>query len=161
MGYLKDIQTNLDIQAFPGATFEAAGEIPNTQCAEAQIESAVGQTFNFVAKLLLDANKFIGYDLTGKVCTITASVGGNIGDFDIDSNTDDSLNLAQDPGNGNPVTYHVHDGGELEITRDVASLAAFIHAAGYSYTFKGGKLYTNIPSAQLQPACTITFDPLT
>ncbi len=161
MGYLKDIHSNLDIQAFPGAHFEIAGDVPTAQCSEAKIEGDNATTSNFPGFLLNDPSAFTGYDLTGKVCTITASVGGNIGDFDIVSNTAGALELLQDPGDGDPVSYYVHDGGTLILTRSAKSFAEYIHAAGYAYTIKGGKLYTNMPSGLLKNACTILFDPLT
>lgn len=160
MGYIKDIHSNLDIQAFPGARFEIAGDVPVAQCSEAKIEGDDATTENATYKTLLHAGKFAGYDLTGKVTTITASVGGNTGDFDILSNTDDQLFFNQDPGDADPVTYYVHDGGSLILTRNAKSFAEYIHAAGYAYTIKGGKLYTNMPSDQLKDACTILFDPL-
>ena len=161
MGHIKDIKSNLDPQTFPGAHFEIAGTVPTPQCSEAKIEGDDAQTFNAEIKRLKDVGKFAGYDLTGKVCTITESVGGNTGDFDITSNSDDFLDLIQDPGNGDPVEYYVHDGAELILTRDVQSFAEFIHAAGYAYTIKGAKLFTDMPSDQLKNACSILFDPLT
>ncbi|MBA7528101.1 hypothetical protein ES705_20284 [subsurface metagenome] len=160
MGHIKDIKSNLDPQAFPGATFQIEGTVPEAQCSEAKIEGDSAVTSS-AGPLLQDAGKFAGYALTGKVCTITASVGGNTGDFDITNNDEDGLLLAQDPGDGDPVTYYVHDGAELILTRDVQSFADYIHAAGYAYTIKAGKLFTNMPSDQLKNACTILFDPLT
>lgn len=161
MGHLKDITNQPKIQTFPSTTFQIEGEVPKAQCTEAKIEGDDAHTDAEPDRRLVDPNKFTGYALGAKICTITASVGGNTGDFTIEWNSDSVLKLATDPGNGDPVTYHVHDGGELELARDVQSFAEFIHAAGYAYTIKGGKLHTNIPSAQLQDACTITFDPLT
>lgn len=160
MGYIRRLDSNADIQAFPGALFELAGEVPAPQCSEAKLEGDDAYTVDGITKRLYHTGKFIGYDLSGKVCTITASVGGNTGDFDIGSNIDDSLNLNQNPGSGNPVTYYVHDGGSLILTRNVQSFAEYIHAAGYAYTIKGGKLYTNMPNGLLKDACTILFDPL-
>ena len=161
MGHIKDIKSNLDPQAFPAATFEIAGEVPASQCSEAKIEGNNAVTSDAFLKLLRDWNAFTGWNLTGKICTITASVGGNTGDFDILSNDDSFLNFAQDPGNGDPVQYYIHNGGELILTRNIQSFAEFIHAAGHSYTIKGAKLYTTIPSNQLKNACSILFDPLT
>lgn len=161
MSYIKDLQSNPDPQSFPGAKFEISGTPPKPQCTEAEIEGDSADTEAAPINKLSDANKFTAYDLTGKVCHITASVGGNTGDFDITGNDEHTLDLIQDPGDADPVTYHITDGAELELTRNAQSFAEFIHAAGYAYTFKGGKLYTNIPSGQLQPACTITWDPIT
>ncbi len=56
-------------------------------------------------KSLGDIDKFDGYSLAGIVCTITASTGGNIGDFTIVSNTKDKLIFTTDPGNGTAVSY--------------------------------------------------------
>lgn len=160
MGYIRRLDTNADIQAFPGALFELTGHVPTPQCSEAKLEGVNGGTGSMPNFHLIDNGAFTGYDLTGKVCTITASVGGNLGDFDIISNTPSDLTLAQDPGTGYTVTYYIHDGGELILTRDIPSFAKFIHAAGYAYTIKGGKLYTDMPSGLLKRACTILFDPL-
>ena len=161
MSYIKDLQSNPDPQTFPGAKFEVAGTPPKAQCTEAKIEGDNADTENDPTFRLTDFANFTGYNLIGKVCHITASVGGNTGDFDITDNDDNSLTLLQDPGEGDPVTYHITNGAALELTRNAQSFADFIHAAGYAYTFKGGKLYTDIPSGQLQPACTITWDPIT
>lgn len=161
MGHIKDIKSNLDPQAFPGATFEIQGTVPEPQCSEAKIEGDDATTENLGFKQLRHTAKFTGWNLTGKVCTITTNPGGNTGDFDIDSNTNDFLFFDQNPGNGSPTTYYVHNGGELILTRDIQSFAEFIHAAGYAYTIKGGKLFTSMPSALLKNACSILFDPLT
>lgn len=161
MGSIRRLDANVDIQAFPGAHFLINNEVPKAQCTEAHIEGDSAITDVIPPARLHDTNAFIRYNLSGKVCHITASVGGNIGDFDIDSNTDSNLWLIQDPGEGDPVTYHVTDAGEFELTRNQASFAAFIHAAGYAYTFKGGRLYTNMPNGLLKDACTILWDPQT
>ncbi len=160
MGHLKDIKSNLDPQAFPGATFEIAGEVPQAQCSEAQIEGDDATTDTMMLRLY-DTNKFAGWDLADKVCHITASVGGNTGDFLIISNNPDHLQFVIDPGDGDPVEYHITDGPELILTRDVQSFAQFLHQAGHPYTIKGGKLYTSVPYTVLQNACTILFHPLT
>ena len=160
MGHLKDIANQPKLQTFPSSTFEIAGQVPTAQCSEAKIEGDTATTSSITWRLI-QAGKFEGWNLAGKICTITASVGGNTGDFDIIDNTFDHLSLNQDPGDGDPVEYYVHDGGTLILTRDIQSFAEFIHAASYAFTIKGGKLYTNIPSSQLQNACTILFDPLT
>ncbi|MBA7652960.1 hypothetical protein ES703_60800 [subsurface metagenome] len=161
MGHIKDIKSNLDPQTFPGAHFELSGDVPAAQCSEAQLEADDARTASIPVFRLHDVGKFVGWDLLGKVCHITASVGGNTGDFQISDNTDDRCDLDQDPGTGDPVSYYITNGGELILTRDVQSFADFIHAAGYAFTIKGGKLYTDMPSDQLKNACTILFDPLT
>lgn len=161
MGSLRRLDANVDIQSFPGAHFVINNDVPAAQCSEAQIEGDDATTTTLPDRKLVNLGAFVGYDLTGKVCHITASVGGNTGDFDIEANDNNVLELTQDPGTGNPVTYYITDGGELILTRNEHSFAAYIHAAGYAYTFKGGKLYTNMPSGQLKEACTILFDPIT
>lgn len=161
MGSLRRLDANVDIQSFPGAHFVINNDVPAAQCSEAQIEGDDAETRSVPSNRLIDTGAFVGFDLTGKICHITASIGGNTGDFDITSNDDNTLFLLQNPGTGDPVTYYITDGGELILTRNETSFATFIHAAGYAYTFKGGKLYTNMPSGQLKEACTILFDPIT
>ncbi|MBA7705924.1 hypothetical protein ES703_114766 [subsurface metagenome] len=137
-----------------------AGDVPASQCSEAKIEGDDAITSS-AQKSLIDPGAFAGFALVGKVLNITASVGGNTGLFSISFNDDNILGLFTDPGDGDPVTYFLRNGGELILTRNIQSFAEFISAAGYAYTIKGAKLYTNIPSEFLQPACTILFDPLT
>lgn len=161
MGSIRRLDSNVDIQAFPGARFIINNEVPAAQCSEAKIEGNTAITTSAPDNDLYDPGKFTGYILAGKTCHITASVGGNIGDFPIIGNSNNYIEFNQDPGNGNPVTYYITDGGELVLTRDEASFAAFIHAAGYSYTFKGGRLFTDMPNGQLKNACTILWDPQT
>lgn len=161
MGYIKDIANQPNLQTFPDATFEIAGDVPQAQCSEARIEGDHASTDRRAPFSLTDLGAFTGWNLTGDICHITENPGGNTGDFDILSNTVDVLILLQQPGNGSPTVYYVSNDIGLIITRDVASFAQFIHAAGYPYTIKGGKLYTNIPSNLLQPACSILFNPLT
>ncbi len=160
MGYLKDVHSNKDTQAFPGAEFEIAGEVPAPQCSEAKIESILGFT-NEIGPILFDTGKFVGWNLAGKKITITFPLD-MIGTFDINDNLDDLLVVATELiGPRANINYYIHNGGSLILTRNVTSFTAFIRAAGYAYTIKGGKLYTNIPAEFLQPACTILFDPLT
>lgn len=161
MGYIRKLDTNVDIQTFPGAKFELTGDVPAPQCSEAQIESITGTTRSFPPTDLSDTGKFVGFDLTGKVCHILVSPTGNTGDFGITYNTNSILTLDGDPGASNDVEYYISNGGELILTRNVKSFAQFIHAAGYAYTIKSGKLYTNMPTGLLKDACTILFDPLT
>ena len=161
MGYLKDVHSNKDTQAFPGAEFEIAGEVPESQCSETRLEGINGLTRGAPFKDLLNAPIFEGWNLIGKICHIITNPGGNTGDFDIIANSPNHLDFAQDPGFGDPTDFYISNGSTLILTRDLKSFAQFIHAAGYAYTIKGGKLYTDIPSAQLQTACTILFDPLT
>jgi len=161
MGHIKDIANQPKIQPFPSATFEIVGEVPAAQCSEYRFEGDDAETWSLPHFRLWHASKFTGWDLTGKVCHITANPGGNTGDFNIISNTLNALKLVQDPGNGNPTTYFIPNGGTMIIPRTIVSFASYIQAAGYAYTIKGGKLYTDMPSGQLKDACSILFDPLT
>ncbi|MBA7647989.1 hypothetical protein ES703_55768 [subsurface metagenome] len=158
MGHIRRLDSNADIQAFPGANFEIAGSVPAPQCSEAKIEG-IGELK--ATNQLWDTAKFTGWDLSGKFVTVVSSTPDRAGTYPIASNGDDFLWLGTEPGNAVDVVYYVHNGGALILTRNVSSFAAFIHAAGYAYTIKGGKLYTNIPAGQLKNACTILFDPLT
>ncbi|MBA7701205.1 hypothetical protein ES703_109938 [subsurface metagenome] len=160
MGHIKDIKSNLDPQAFPGATFEIAGEVPAPQCSEAKLEGDHGETWADT-NAFRDPNKFIGWALVGKKLTIT-SPPPQCPTYDITANDGTFLLINPNTPAASPDNvYYVHNGGSLILTRDVPSFTKFIHAAGYAYTIKGGKLYTNMPSAQLKDACTILFDPLT
>lgn len=160
MGFLKHIHSNLDIQAFPGARFEITGEVPAPQCSEAKIEGEHGET-SMGGNGLIDTGAFVGFDLTDKILHVT-SPEENKGDYTIIGNTDDQcICLPVFPITWNNNVYFITDGGELVLTRNVKSFAEFIHAAGYAYTIKGRKLYTDMPTAQLKDACTVIFDPLT
>lgn len=143
---------------FPGANFRAFDDIPAAECSEAKIEGDQARTTT-PCMCLIDLDKFTGYNLPGKVCTITTSVGGNTGDFDITWNDDNVLDLAQDPGNGHPVEYHVHDGGELILTQSVSSLAALARSLGKAYTFASGCFYSDMTEPHMQAACSILYDP--
>lgn len=160
MGHLKDIANQPKTQTFPNSTFEIAGEVPAAQCSEAQIEGDHGVTFGDSA-VFQDIGAFFGFDLAGKILHITAPPA-NVGDYDIAFSFDNHLIIIPwAPIASNDNVYFVTNGGELILTRNLQSFAKFICAAGYAYTIKGSKLYTNIPSEFLQPACTILFDPLT
>lgn len=160
MGFIKDIHSNLDIQAFPGAHFEIVGDVPAPQCSEYAIEGDHGLTFAF-GITLTDPGKFAGYNLNGKFLHIT-SPPPNVSTRPIVANSDNHVQCTGTVPDASPDNvYTVTDGGELILTRDVASFAQYIHAAGWAYTIKGGKLYTNMPSDQLKTACSILFDPLT
>ncbi|MBA7689073.1 hypothetical protein ES703_97568 [subsurface metagenome] len=160
MGHLKDIANQSKIQSFPSATFEIEGEPPASQCAEAKIESTIGDPVPGTGNLT-DVGRFTGFNLAGKKITVLAPPI-EVGTYDIVFNTNDNILTTNTwTVDGPVVSYYVHNGGSLILTRDLQSFAQFIIAAGYSYTIKGGKLYTNIPSVNLQPACSILFDPLT
>lgn len=157
MGHIKDIANQPKLQSFPNSTFEIQGIVPASQCSEAQVQG----TGTALLQEITEAGNFIGWNLTGKKVTVTAPPA-KAGTYDIINNNDNTLFLIHDFGIPSVlVDYYCHNGGALILTRDITSFAAFISAAGYSYTIKGAKLYTNIPSVQLQPACSILFDPLT
>lgn len=159
MGSIRRLDNNADPQAFPGANFEIVGSVPVAQCSEAQIEGTEGTTWAD-DNTLNDAGAFAGFDLTGKILHITAPPA-NAGDYTIASNTNDLLIFAPNTSETSFTTeYYVTDGGELILTRNATSFASYIHAAGYAYTFKGGKLHTNMPNGQIKDACTILWDPL-
>ncbi len=160
MGSLRELNGNPDQQSFPAATFAIEGEIPEAQCTEAVIQADDAITRNIPFADLEDPGAFAGFALTDKFCHITASVGGITGVFIITGHDDDFLFLAGNPGNGNPVSYYISNGGQLETTRDLNSFAAFIDQNGGAYTIKGGVLYTDMTSVALEPACSIVFDPL-
>lgn len=158
MGYIRT-KTAGQIPGFPGAKAEVHGTPPLAQCTEAKIEGTNATTETIGTKLT-KAGAFAGYTLDGKSCTILTSIGGNTGEFAITSNTDDVLTLGSDPGNGDPVSFQLHDAGELEITRTLNDFAKLAHAEGYAHTILNGKLYTDLPDAQLNGACSIIWNPL-
>lgn len=161
MGSILRLDSGVNIQTFPGATFEIVGDVPAPQCSEARLEGTEGRTDIGNPYYRDYTYPFAGYDLTGKILHVLTppSIAG---DYTILSNSAYQLNLeAGMPDSTVNSHYYVSDGGELILTRDVPSFAAFIHAQGWAYTIKGGKLYTNMPSGQLKDACTILFDPIT
>lgn len=158
MPYIKELNGNPDQQSFPGATFEIEGEVPQAQCSEAKIEGDDADTYG---TYLEDIGAFTGYDLIGKKCTILEEGEGPPGTYNIIANTNNFIQVDQLLGGHTPVSYYIHNGGSLIITRNISSFATYLDSKGYAYTIKGGKLYTNASSVQLQPACSILFDPLT
>ena len=160
MPNLIDISAKPDPNHFPGATFTIEGTIPKAQCTEAVIDRTNGTTAQ-VPNRLTDPGAFVGFVLAGKIATITVSPTGNTGNFTISSHSPDELLLVEDPGVSIGVVYYIHDGAELELQRNPETFAAFIRAAGYAHTIKGGKLYTDCPSTLLAPACSILWNPLT
>lgn len=160
MGHLKDIANQSKIQSFPSSTFEIEGEPPASQCSEARIESVTGDPIPGTG-FMSDPGKFVGWNLAGKKIHVLFPPT-DVGTYAITANGDDNLICTNIWIEGNPIVeYYISNGGSLILTRDLQSFAQYIQAAGYSYTIKGGKLYTNIPSVNLQPACSILFDPIT
>ena len=126
MGHLKDIANQPNQQTFPESTFSIVGDVPASQCSEAKIEGDNAVVSFIPNNFLYEPAKFTGFNLAGKVCTITINPVGPTGDYDINFNTPDVLALQQNPGDGKPVSYYVHDGGTLILTRDAASFAEYI-----------------------------------
>jgi len=160
MGYIKDITNQPNQQTFPSSTYEIADEVPAAQCSDATIQAQDGIT-NAGSPALIDGGKFAAWGLGGNFCTITAPPA-NAGDYLITLNSDNFLILQGfNPITSNENHYFVHNGGTLIQTRNLQSFADYITAQGYSYTIKGGTLYTNAPENIMSPACKILFDPLT
>lgn len=107
MGQLRNANAQ-DRSSFPGSDFAASDAVPTTQCETSPIFSTNAITITPGFRLT-DVGKFIGLNFRGDTCHITASVGGNTGQFEIDVNNDDTLFLLQDPGNGDPVAYHLQN----------------------------------------------------
>ena len=156
-GQLRNTKSG-DQQAFPGSAYVATGTVPKPQCTEAVVQGDNANTIS-VAKLLRDTAAFTGFNLVGKVCHITASVGGFTGDFNITGNNDDALNLQQSPGDGDPVSYYISDGGALEKQQTAEELMNEAHAQGAATTRKGGQVFIDGTQQQVQPSCSILFDP--
>lgn len=158
MAYINKITTP-DMDTFPGAVFEQTGDVPIAQCQETQIDKiGTGNTDGSTAKLT-DGAAFTGFDLAGKILSISAPPG-NVGDYTVISNDNNILTLASTPPASSGVnSYTVHDTGQAYLTRDINSFAEFIHNAGYAYTIKGGKLYTDCPNLTLADACSTTWNP--
>lgn len=160
MGHIKDITNQPKTQTFPSSTYEIAGTVPASQCSEARIEATNGFTLagnNFLSL----PGAFAGFALVGKTLTVSQPPP-NAGIYIITGNNDDIVTI----GPNFAVTFFsnqffVKNGGELILTRDIQSFAEFISAEGFSYTVKGGKLYTNIPPHRMANACTILFNPIT
>lgn len=158
MGFIKQLNGG-DPQNFPGAAFAAAGTVPLAQCTQALMHADDAWSLSVPFKLF-STGTFEGHDLTGKICHITASVGGNTGDFTITFNTASAIDLASSPGDGNPVSFYISNGGGLQVQQDIWSLFSALDELGYACTIKGGILYTNAPNAVMANQCLITWSPL-
>ena len=160
MGYIKDIANQPKLQTFPGALFEQSGDVPPAQCTDAILKGDHGITDGLIPPMT-DVGAFTGYVLGGKQCFIT-SPPANAGTYAIIFSANDYIVLnPKAPAASNDNVYYITDGAELILTRNQASFAQYIHDAGYAYTIKGGKLYTNMPDPQLQKACVVIWSPLT
>ena len=161
MGFLKQLDSNADPQTFPGASFEISGEVPESQCSEARVEGDNGQ-FLGAPPTILDPGRFVGEALVGKFFTITSGLLTVPQTRQIVQQNDNAL-VGVPPALGSCGfgDYYVHNGGSLILTRDIPSFAAYLSNLGIPYTIKGAKLYTDATAEQLQPACSILFDPIT
>lgn len=160
MGYIKDIANQPKLQTFPSSQYAIAGDVPKFQCRESQITfvNAVifaGQT------LILRVGAFAAIDLTGKKVTVTAPAP-DVGLYNVLSNTNDRLFTDHTfIGAGPACAASVHDTGQLFLTRNLPSFQRYIESQARSHTTKGGILYTNTPTVEMQNACSLAFNPLT
>lgn len=160
MGFIKNITNQKLQEPFPGATFEVSGTVPVSQCNEAVISSKVGFTSPPTNELRDATSPFVGFDLTNKTLWVTSPAGFPPDDYHINNNTDNTLFIAYFPAFFQNIHYYITDGPGFTFQRDINSFAQFITAAGYSYTIKGAKLFTDMPENLLQEACTINWNPL-
>ena len=161
MGHIKDITNQSKIQSFPNSTFEINGDPPLSQCSDALFQGETAFT-NDPPGRVVDFSHSFPIGVIGNFVTITESPTGNPGTYLITARPDpNTLTTGAGPGNSGNVHYYVHNGGAFAVPRDFQSFIDFITDAGYAYTIKGGKLHTNIPAVDLQPACKILFAPLT
>lgn len=157
MGYINKITTP-EVGNFPAAVFEQQGEVPIAQCEETQI-SEINCSIYSTQIFLIKTAAFTAINLTGKKVTVTNSAADD-GTYNILAHDDDMLTTDHEFQNTeNAVTIAVHDAGQAYLTRNIKSFADFIHNAGYAYTIKGGKLYTDCPNGTLSPACSNTWNP--
>lgn len=159
MGYLKDITNQPNQQTFPGATFEASGTMPVIQCTNALLQGDNGQIFEFEAKIT-DPGKFTGWNLVGKWFTVIFPTLPWPSQEIIWNDNDTVQGEYGWDEERNDVVYYIHNGGELQQQQTAQSLMAYVLSKGYAATMKGGKLYTDMPSAELALACRIYFNPL-
>lgn len=159
MGYIRDLQSNPDIQAFPGATYEIDGDVPAAQCQEQRPQGPF-YSISIGSPNVVQAGMFAEYDLTGKKIDILSTVSNN-GTYNVLSNTDDYVVTDHIfTENDATVSIIVYDTGEVYITRNEASFLRFIQVQGATYTIKGGKIFTNLANPPMEDACTIAFNPI-
>ncbi len=145
MGHLRDIKSNLDPQAFPGATFEIIGDVPAAQCTEARLEGEYGNT-HAASRSLTEPGAFNGWVLDGKVLTITTPPD-NAGNYDINSNNPNVVFLDQPtPIEAAPNSWYVHDGGALTLTRDLRSFTRYLAELNSYHSSKTGQTVAGLPT---------------
>jgi len=149
----------VDTGSFPACSFVIDGTPPIAQCQETEIAGATGTT-TAAGSTMTDVGAYAGINLAGKTLQITAPVG-NIGDYVVNSNTDDVLTLATTTPDASAVNvYTVKDTGQTYLTRDEASFIRFIEANGGAFTKVNGQVYTDIASPPLNAACSDTYAPV-
>lgn len=157
MAYIDKI-TSPDPDTFPGALFQQAGEVPEAQCQETKITNTDAALVNG-SPIITEVGAWPGIDLAGKEVVVSGTVFSD-GTYGILSNTDDTLTtdnqFAENIATADTI---VQDVGQTYLRRNIASFARFISAAGYAYTIKGGKLYTDCPDGTLSGACSDTWNP--
>lgn len=158
MGFVNKITTP-DQDAFPGALFEIAGNVPEAECQETK-NVQVGCSATAGQFTITDVPDQWGeLDLAGKEVVVAGTVGDD-GTYGIVSNTPGVLTTDHEfVGTEGAINATVQDVGQTYLTRNISSFARFIHESGFAYTIKGGKLYTNCPDVTLADACSDTWNP--
>lgn len=159
MGHLKELNGG-DTQEFPGAEYAVAGAVPVAQCEEPLIILSMA-TYTSGQSIVTKSGAFTGIDLAGKVVEIGLPFG-EAGTYAILSNTDDTITIDHTfSASGSDLFGNCKDSGQAYLTRDKESFIRFIQEEGYSYTIKGGQLFTDCPNPPMADACSTVFAPLT
>ena len=157
MGQLR-VARSSDKAAFPGAAFVVEGTPPITQCEElTQSDSSVDWTIG--ESVIRNVSQLNQNNVIGKTVEISSSASDD-GFHTILGQTDTTLTIDHTfIGSSATVIIDITDAPGQNLTRTPAGFQQFIHNAGKAHTTKGGQLFTDIASAPLAPACSITFDP--
>ena len=147
-----------DVGAFPGSTFVVDGSPPIAQCQETQITLAGGLAVPG-EYTITKVGLFAGINLAGKKVTLTAPPG-DVGTFNILSNTDDVITTDHQMVDGGPVyAGTIHDAAQAYLTRNESSFQRFIEAQAKAHTTKGGQLFTDLADPPMDDACSDTWAP--
>ncbi len=148
---------NLFVTTDPGngtdVHFSVAPAIPPTHAGS-------NATTSFAPFQLADPTTFLGFDLTDRICVITASPTGNTGEFVILSNTNNNLLLATDPGASVNVEYFVKSNVPLAKQQTTDEIMTDAQAHNSATIMKGGQLYIDGTAAEVSHACSVKFDPV-
>lgn len=150
---------NVDLGAFPGATFVVVDTPPIAQCQETQL-TLLGCSWPPSGSLISIAGLTLDdIIIVGKKVTI-AGTAADDGTYDILEQTTNTITIdhtftGSDAGN----TCIAHDTGQTYLTRNKQSFAKYIHDNSKAYTIKGGQLYTNIADPPMNGACSDTWSP--